>query len=106
MGKKEFIKKLVAGGFFVGCISMLIFVIFVIGIQRGFNEEKFQMFSLFRNIGGLNVGAPVRLSGVTVGTVHDIGFMDQEVDGRSVKVTMDIYKKFERQLYKCTKIEI
>jgi phospholipid/cholesterol/gamma-HCH transport system substrate-binding protein len=106
MGKRDMIKKLVAGGFFVGCVVMLIMVIFVIGVQRGFNEEKFQMVSLFRNIGGLNTGAPVRLSGVTVGTVHDISFLDEEVEGRSVKVIMNIYKKFERQLYKCTKIEI
>lgn len=106
MGKRDMIKKLVAGGFFVGCIVMLIMVIFVIGVQRGFNEEKFKMVSLFRNIGGLNTGAPVRLSGVTVGTVHDISFLNEEVEERGVKVTMNIYKKFERQLYKCTKVAI
>ena len=106
MGKKDVIKKLVAGGFFVGCIAMLVIVIFVIGVQRGFNEEKFEMTSLFRNIGGLNAGAPVRLSGVTVGTVADINFLDEEVEERGVKVTMRIYKKYERQLYKSTKVAI
>ena len=106
MGNKDVMRKLIAGLFFIGCIAILIGIVFVIGIQKGFSERKFQMVAVFHNIGGLNTGAPVRLSGVTVGTVADISFLDQEIEGRGVKVTMNVFKRFERQLYKSTKIAI
>jgi phospholipid/cholesterol/gamma-HCH transport system substrate-binding protein len=92
--------------FFIVCILLFVVAVFTIGAQKGFGEPKFQMISLFKNIGGLYVGAPVRLAGVNVGTVADISFLDEEIEGRSVKVTLSILKKYQRQLYKCTKIAI
>ena len=106
MGKKDWLKKFVAGIFFIVCTALLIGVIFVIGLQKGFSEPKFKMSALFTNIGGLYWGAPVRMAGVTVGTVSNINFLDQEIEGRTVQVTMDVLKKYERQFHKCTKIGI
>jgi ABC-type transporter Mla subunit MlaD len=57
-------------------------------------------------VGGLTAGSPVRLSGVTVGVVANIDFLDEEVAGRGVKVELNLYKKFQKQLYKSTRFAI
>jgi len=106
MGTKDVLKKFFAGFFFLTCIAMIIGTIFVIGVEKGFTEPKFKMTALFNEVGGLTMGAPVRLSGVTVGTVSDIDFLEKDVEGRSVKVELSLYEKYRKQLHKSTQIAI
>lgn len=106
MGQKDFFKKFFAGLFFIGCVVMISGMVFILGLEKGFTEPKFTMKAVFHEIGGLNVGAPVRLSGVTVGTVADIGFLEQEMDGRGVWVELRLFKKFEKVLRKSSEIAI
>jgi len=106
MEKKYLFKKLFAGAFFVSCIVLIVSVIFIIGVERGLTEPKFKMKTLFRKVGGLTIGAPVRLSGVTVGTVSGIDFLEREVRGRGVKVELSVFTKYKSQVYKTTRIAI
>ena len=87
-------------------IALIVGVVFVIGVERGLTEPKFEMTVLFRKVGGLMPGAPVRVSGVTVGTVANIDFLDQEVEGRGVRVTLNLYQKYERQLRKSVRTSV
>jgi len=80
--------------------------VLTIGRERGLTEPKLSMTILFRKVGGLNVGAPVSLAGVNVGTVKSIDFLDKEIEGRGVKVTLDLFKKYKRQLYKSKRFGI
>ena len=64
MEKKYFIRKFVAGLFFIGCLLMIAGIVFVIGVEKGLTESKFKMTVLYQEVGGLVIGAPVRLSGV------------------------------------------
>jgi len=106
MEKNEFLKNFSAGVFFFAGIVLAIFFIFAIGKDKGFSEPKFQMSVLFGNVGGLSDGAPIRLSGVNVGNVDSIDFLDQEIDGRRVKVTVNIFQKYRNQLNKNVKFSI
>lgn len=106
MDRGERIKKLLAGLFFICGIGLLVVVVFVIGLERGFSEPKFQVTVLFKEVSGLGQGAPIRISGVTVGVVGAITFLDQEISGRSIKVMLNIYKKFESQFKKCSRVGI
>ncbi len=106
MKHKDMIKKISAGLFFILCIALIVGVVFTLGMERGLTEPKFQMTVLFRKVGGLSVGSPAWLSGVTVGTVSDIGFLDKEVEGRGVKVTLSLFKKYEKQLHKSIRVAI
>lgn len=106
MREKDFTKKFWAGIFFIASLFVIGIAIFVIGVERGFTEPKFTMTVLFQEVGGLGEGAPVRLSGVTVGTVAKIDFLGQEVSGRGVRVRLSIFKKFEKQLHKSTSFVI
>jgi len=99
-------KKIAAGLFFVICLGLIIVSIFIIGIDRGLTEPKFQVIVLFNQVGGLVEGAPIRISGVDVGVVGAVDFLTQPIEGRSLKVRMDIFKKYEFEFRKCTKVSI
>ncbi|MBF0533166.1 MAG: MCE family protein [Candidatus Omnitrophica bacterium] len=96
--KQDQARYLAAGLFFVTAIVGLIFVIFTIGKNQGFHQKKFTVTVLFRNIGGLNEGAPTRLAGVNVGNVETIDFLPQPREGRRVKVVLGIAEKYRGQL--------
>lgn len=106
MEQNDFIKRFIAGLFFVLCLGGIAVVVFVIGVEKGLTQPKFEMTIVFSKVGGLMVGAPVRLSGVTVGTVRDIGFLDQELAGRDVFVKLNLYSKYQKQLFKSVKFAI
>ncbi|MDE1920181.1 MAG: MCE family protein [Candidatus Omnitrophica bacterium] len=100
------IKKITAGLFFIAGLALIAVSIFVIGIDRGLTEPKFQVIALFNQVGGLVEGSPIRISGVDVGVVGAVDFLRQPIEGRSLKVTMDIYKKYEFEFLKCSRVSI
>ena len=95
---RERIKNILSGIFFIGGVALIIVAVFMIGSERGFTQSKFQVTVLFRDIGGLIEGAPVQLSGVNVGTVSDISFLDEAVRGRRVRVEVSIFDRYKKQL--------
>ncbi|MBF0570734.1 MAG: MCE family protein [Candidatus Omnitrophica bacterium] len=99
-------KRIAAGLFFIACLAMIVVSIFIIGIDRGLTEPKFQVIVLFNQVGGLVEGAPIRISGVDVGVVGAVDFLTQPIEGRSLKVRLDIFKKYEFEFRKCSKISI
>ncbi len=98
--KKEMTTKFIAGAFFIAGMLLISVVVFAIGKNKGIAESKFSVTVYFSNVGGLIEGSPVRLSGVTVGTVADIGFLSKEFQGRNVSIVLNIYKRFHKQLEK------
>lgn len=99
-------RKLAAAVFFLLGVGLIVGVIFMIGLDKGLTETRFEMTVLFRRIGGLVEGAPVRVSGVTVGTVSKINFLDEEVEGRGVRVSLSLYKRYEKQLHKSVRFAV
>jgi phospholipid/cholesterol/gamma-HCH transport system substrate-binding protein len=99
-------KKLAAGLFFIIGLGMIAVSVFFIGLGRGLTEPKFQIVALFNQVGGLVEGSPIRISGVDVGVVGAVDFLNQPIEGRSLKVRMDIYKKYEFEFRKCSKVSI
>ncbi len=87
-------------------MALIAVSIFFIGIDRGLTEPKFQVIVLFNQVGGLVEGSPIRISGVDVGVVGAVDFLSQPIEGRSLKVRMDIFKKYEFEFRKCSKISI
>ncbi len=106
MDKKDINRKIWAGTFFLTGIFLIIFVVLVIGVEKGLTVPRFSMQILFKEIGGLAVGAPVNLSGVNVGTVGSIDFLEHEVDGRGVSVTLNIFQKYAGQMKKASRFAI
>ena len=94
MDTGELIKKFLAGLLCIAGVVLLAGVVFVIGLQQGLTEPKFEAQVLFSQVGGMNEGAPVRISGIHVGTVTTIRFLDKEINGKSIEVGINIFKKF------------
>ncbi len=106
MDKKDFVKRLYAGIFtFIG-IALICVIIWAIGVEKGMTQPKFQVTVLFREVGGLAVGAPIRLSGVNIGTVGKIDFLNDKIEGRGVEVTMNVFRRYRKQLEKGSKVAI
>ena len=106
MEKKHFHRSLLAGTFFLTGILLVSIIVLTIGIEKGLTRPSFDVTVLYREVGGLSIGAPVALSGVNVGTVRSIDFLDKEVDGRGVKVVMHVYEKYRKQLEKSARFVI
>lgn len=106
MDRQEISKQILAAGFFIAGIALVILFIFTIGSDKGFYRPKFQINVLFHNVGGLAEGAPTRLHGVNVGNVDSIEFLQEEIEGRKVQVTINVYNKFRPQLQKGTRFTI
>jgi phospholipid/cholesterol/gamma-HCH transport system substrate-binding protein len=102
----EHLKKLAAGLFFIIGLGLIAVSVFFIGLDRGLTEPKFQVIALFHQVGGLAEGSPIRISGVNVGVVGAVDFLGQPIEGRSLKVRMDIFKKYEFEFRKCSKVSI
>lgn len=97
MDSKDFAKSFLAGIFFIIGIFLICAFIFTLGKDKGLAQDKFRIQVVFNDVGGLTEGAPVRLSGVNVGTVGNIGFLDQPLNGRNVIVTLNILERFRSQ---------
>ena len=98
MEQKEYSKNLYAGIFFIIGIILICVVVLTIGMEKGITQSKFRMQVFFRDVGGLIVGSPIRLSGVNVGTVAKIDFLKEEVDGRNVAVTLNLFSRYRDQI--------
>ncbi len=106
MLKDDAMKQFWAGMFFFLGMGLVAGVIVFIGINKGMAEPKFTLQVLFDKVGGLTEGAPVRLSGVTVGRVDRIAFISDDLDGRGIDVALDIYRKFEPQVRRSTRVSV
>lgn len=107
MSKKDYFKKILAGILFIVLGILLVGgVIWVIGTEKGFIQPKFNVTVLFKKVNGLGIGAPIRLSGVNVGTVGKIDFLDDNLDGRNVQVVLNLFKRYKKQLEKSTSFAI
>ena len=86
-------------GLFVllGFAAILFLVTQITNREFSLNSDSYRLQAQFENVGGLKVGAPVSMAGVTIGRVESIGY-DMEllkaivtlrVDGRYQKIPND-----------------
>ena len=100
MEKTELQRRFFAGLFLIVGFLAIIFVILALGRDKGLAQSKFQITILFKDVGGLGEGAPIRLSGVNVGTVDHIDFLEKVVNGRRIQVIANIFSRYRKQLEK------
>jgi phospholipid/cholesterol/gamma-HCH transport system substrate-binding protein len=85
-------------GIFV-LVSLFIFVVFVfaLGRESTFFKKSFKVQTSFTNTAGLSEGAPVRLSGLRIGSVKEIKFPESP-DNNFIIVSMDVTQEGIRRI--------
>jgi phospholipid/cholesterol/gamma-HCH transport system substrate-binding protein len=85
-------------GIFVVIILFLFGVgIFAIGSHQKYFQRQYTLWASFSNIKGLIVGAPVRLSGLTVGRVNAILFSEDPA-AKTIRVELKINKSVQERI--------
>ena len=69
----------------IAALALAAVLIFALTGSAGFSWERYALKTVFTNIAGLNEGSLVRIAGVPVGSVTNIGFV-----GDRVEVTLEI----------------
>lgn len=84
-------------GIFVFTGIVLFFLaIFLIGRQKNLFDPVFRLSTNFRNVGGLQVGNIVRFSGINIGTVDNIMFLNDSTVRVDMLIKQDV-KKFIKE---------
>ena len=79
------------GAFLVGSLALLIAAILIFGGGQFFKKKSEYVIYFDGALNGLNVGAPVKLQGVQIGTVKEISLeLDQKVTRISKPVVIEI----------------
>src|SRR5438093_1850750 len=63
-------------------------LIFTLTGTKGFSWQRYRLKTRFPSVAGLASGSPVRVAGVEVGTVREVGFA-----GEQVEVTFEVNKE-------------
>ncbi len=69
-------QKIRTGAFVLGSLLLLLIIVFVIGKQKNMFGGTFAVAAHFKNISGLKEGNYVRYAGINVGTVDNIGILN------------------------------
>lgn len=84
-------REIRVGALLLGAILCGSMVIFVIGDNTRAFEEHVALKTVFDDVSGLQSGSPVRMGGLHVGRVVDLGYSDDPQDGR-VHVNLIVVK--------------
>jgi len=87
----------------VGLLVVTSIVLLAIGIslisgQVGFFSKTMEIRTLVPDAGGLKSGAPVRLAGVDVGTVHSVEISGRPDPSQAIEITMSFNRKYQSSL--------
>jgi len=94
MGKS---KDLVVGLFVLAGIAFTAFTVFLLGDEKRLFETQMTLQTSFADVQGLKAGAPVRMGGIDIGTVEQIGYGDKPEDA-NIYVTMSIVRSEARRI--------
>ena len=77
----------------VVAVAIATTVIFLVSGEGGFFWQRYTLKTKFDNVAGLKPGAPVRVSGVEVGTVKGVAF-----NGTDVEVTFQLSREMQPRI--------
>ncbi len=97
MAQKERSKDLLAGLFLLTGVGLFFLSLLVLGRERNLFGLFTPFISYFSDVRGLNVGAPVRLSGISVGRVANIDLSSDFKESR-VQVTLEVQDEFVNRI--------
>lgn len=93
------------GIFVLVSLAILGVVVFLIGDERNLFEKHTELKAAFKDVKGLTRGSPVRMGGVDIGTVAQLGYAAKPTDD-TIYVEMDIVAREARRIRKDSIAEV
>jgi paraquat-inducible protein B len=89
------VNPVAVGGFTVGALALLVVGLLMFGGGKFFNADKTRYVIFFdSSLNGLDIGAPVKMQGVKIGSVVDISLLVDPQNGKVLKpVVIEIDRK-------------
>ena len=97
MPEREYWTRLRVGIFVLGLLGLFIVFVLTIGSQSRIFERRYSLHAFFGTIEGLNVGAPVRLAGTSIGSVDDITF-SKDLASKKIRVTISLDARLQDRI--------
>ncbi len=90
-------REVKVGAFMLAGLIIITAAIFMIGQERNVFSSKVQYKTIFTNVEGLKRGSPVRMGGVDVGIVSEVGYSRDPNDPR-LYVTLEVVSDEARRI--------
>lgn len=84
--------KVKLGLFIIGGMALFLITLFIIGKQQNLFNPVFKLTTTFYNVSGLDVGSNIRFVGINIGTVDNIGIINDS----TVQVDLLIKKSVQQ----------
>jgi phospholipid/cholesterol/gamma-HCH transport system substrate-binding protein len=97
MQEREQSMRLRVGIFVLGLLILFMVFVLTIGSQSRIFERRYSLHAFFGTIEGLNTGAPVRLAGVSIGSVSAITF-SKDLSSKKIRVTMSLDARLQDRI--------
>ncbi|MCB0330476.1 MAG: MCE family protein [Bdellovibrionales bacterium] len=94
-----------AGMFVVLSLALIAITIFALGREKQVFASKELFFTSFTDVKGLKEGAPIRLGGITIGRVSEIGFAEDLKD-TAVYLTLEVNEEYLSRIRSDSKASI
>lgn len=91
--KRQFVEIVVGVFVIAGFVGLLFLSFSVSNLNSDAISDPYQVSARFDNIGGLKVGAPVTMAGVTIGRVRKIAL---DTDSYQANIVMDISDEYSK----------
>jgi len=105
--KKRSDRRVAVGGLITAAIFLALAAIIVISGQEGLLRSRYELRTRMDRVNGLQVGAPVWLAGVNVGSVSDIIFFNAgKANVTKIEVRMKIKKSIQHLIRSDSKARI
>ena len=90
--KKQSVNSIKLGLFVLTGLSLVIFMLYMLGRNKNFFGNRFELKAHFKDVNGLLIGNNVRFSGIDVGNVRAITILNDTV----IEVTMNLNKDMKQ----------
>lgn len=95
--KSQFLTEVRVGLFVLMGLVVMMTVIFMLGSEGKLFEQHYTLYTRFKDISGLRVGAPVQLAGLKIGMVDEIHF-SKDLFEKDITIKMALNEKFEERI--------
>lgn len=95
--KREFLTEVRVGIFVLLSLVLVMTIIFMLGSEGKLFERRYTLYTKFKDISGLRVGAPVQLAGFNVGMVDEIHFA-KSLEEKEIIIELAINRNYQDRI--------